>query len=166
MKIRSTRKGAARSKRGPQLPILPSTISIRKRQPRVEVADDPVEPFSPNNEETFSDDIDLSQEPREPTVPSLVPPLVQARSLRVSPSIQVIERLGEATLDPHQECHRALCTLRAQVCGLFDNGFLPMCSGGHICTSSRWCVAVTHRTSCSTKLWKPLASCYLLVRNT
>jgi len=49
-------------------------------------------------------------QPEEPTVP----PLLQARSLRVEPSIQVIECPTEGTLDSNQECYGALCTLRDQ----------------------------------------------------
>jgi hypothetical protein len=83
----------------------------------MEVAEDPVEPFSPNNEDTLFDDIEASQEPREPSIP--LP--VQARSLRASPSIRIV---SEVFLDANQECHRALCTLRAQVCELLDICFL------------------------------------------
>ncbi|KAI0003292.1 hypothetical protein BJV74DRAFT_522612 [Russula compacta] len=54
--------------------------------------------------------------------PSL-PPLVQARKLRASPSIQVVEHSTEATLDFNQECFKALCALRAQYAA--DSGCDP-----------------------------------------
>lgn len=82
----------------------------------MEAVEDPVEPFSPIDGVANFDDIEV--EPEFLEAPSL-PPLVQARRLRASPSIQVVEHSTEATLDSNQECFKALCALRAQVCGFF-----------------------------------------------
>ena len=106
LKIRSTKKasGAPKSKR---VANLAPTISIRKKRPRAETADDPVELFSPRDTEPLFDDI----EP-EPEIPGpSTPPLVQARRRRmVSPSIEVLEEQ-----DPNVACYKALCKLRDQV---------------------------------------------------
>ena len=106
LKVRSTKKasGAPKSKR---VANLAPTISIRKKRPRPEPADDPVEPFSPRDAEPLFDDI----EP-EPEIPGpSTPPLVQARRRRrVSPSIETLEEQ-----DPNVACYKALRALREQV---------------------------------------------------
>lgn len=109
-----------RSKRALQPPILAPTVSIRNKRTRLEAADDPVERFSPDDTEANFDDIEVEPEPREPS-PA---PLVQARKLRASPSIQVVEHPIEGAVDPNQECFVALCVLRTQVWALFIHCFL------------------------------------------
>ena len=86
---------------------------------RLEAADDPVEPFSPDDTEANIDDIEVEPEPREPS-PA---PLVQVRRLRASPSIQVAEHPIESAVDANQECFMALCALRTQVWALFIHCF-------------------------------------------
>ena len=108
-----------RSKRALQPPILAPTISIGNKRTRLEAADDPVEPFSPDDTEANIDDIEVEPEPREPS-PA---PLVQARRLRASPSIQVAEHPIESAVDANQECFMALHALRTQVWALFIHGF-------------------------------------------
>jgi len=120
LKVRSTKKGvgAPKFKRVANLAST-STISVRRKRPRVEAADDPVEPFSPRDTEPVFDDIEPEPEILEPSTP----PLVQARRLRVSPSIQVLEEPRERALDANQECYQALCALRTQVHGLHPYRF-------------------------------------------
>lgn len=119
--IRSTKRGVgARVKKGLQQPILAQMISVRKKRTRLEAAEDPVEPFSPDDTEANLDDIEVEPEPREPSPP----PLVQARRLRASPSIQVVNRPIEDGLDSNQECFKALCALRTQVRALCIRCFL------------------------------------------
>jgi hypothetical protein len=110
--IRSAKKGVgARSKKVLQPSVLSPTISVRKKRTRLEPADDPVEPFPPDDAEANLDDIEFEPEPREPSPP----PRTQARRLRASPSIQVVENPPENALDSNQECFKALCALRTQV---------------------------------------------------
>lgn len=109
LKVRSTKKGAGAPK-SKRVAAHAPTISVRKKRPRVETADDPVEPFSPRDTEPLFDDIEPEPEFQEPSTP----PLLRARRLRASPSIQVFEEAGGQALDTNQECHQALCTLRAQ----------------------------------------------------
>ncbi|KAH8980804.1 hypothetical protein EDB92DRAFT_224457 [Lactarius akahatsu] len=112
LKVRSTKKGvgAPKFKKVAALAST-STISVRRRRPRVEAADDPVEPFSPRDTEPVFDDIEPEAGILEPSTP----PLLQARRLRASPSIQVFEEPPrEWGLDENQECYQALCALRAQ----------------------------------------------------
>jgi hypothetical protein len=113
LKIRSAKKGvgAVRSKKDLQLPSLAPTISTRKKRTRLEAGDDLVESFTPTDTEANFDDIEAGPEPHEPPTP----PLVQARKLRASPSVQFVEHRTEDALDPNQECFRALCVLRNQV---------------------------------------------------
>ena len=75
--------------------------------------DDPVEPISPDTNDSNFDDIEVEPEPQEPHTGTL--PLVQALRLRATPSIQVVEHPTEDTLDPHQKCFKELCALRNKV---------------------------------------------------
>jgi hypothetical protein len=114
LKIRSARRGigAARSKKGLQLPALASTVSTRKHT-RLGAVDDPVEPFSPNTNQANFDDIEVEPEPQESHTSTL--PLVQTSRLRTTPSIQVVEHPTEDASDPYRECFKELCALRAKV---------------------------------------------------
>lgn len=115
LKIRAATRGngAARSKKGPQRPALASTVTTRKKRTQLDGVDDPVETFSPDNDEANFDDIEVESEPREPSTG--IPPLVQASGHRAAPSIQVIEHQTEDTLEPYQECFKELCDLRDKV---------------------------------------------------
>ena len=89
-----------------------SAVTVRRKRPRVEPADDPFEPSPPRDFEPVFDDIEPEPEILRPSTP----PLVQARRRRASPSPQVVEDTrGEQALDANQECYKALCTLRAKV---------------------------------------------------
>jgi hypothetical protein len=117
LRIRSG-DGAARAPRSavkrvavPQYQIPTATVSVKKRR-RAETPDDTIEPFSPDFDPDF-DDIDPEPEP-EPQEPS-VPPLVQARRLRASPTLQVLEHRVEKASDPNKECYQALLELCARV---------------------------------------------------
>jgi hypothetical protein len=91
-----------------------ATVSIRKKRRRAETPDDTIEePFSPGGFDPEFDDIEPEPEP-EPQELS-VPPLVQARRLRASPNIQVLEPPVEKASDPNNECYQALLALCAQV---------------------------------------------------
>ena len=94
LKIRTARRGigAARSKKGLQPPALASTVSTRKKRMLLDAVNDSVEPFSPDTYEADFDDI----EPEPQELPTDALPLVQ-------------------TSDPHEECYRELCALRAKV---------------------------------------------------
>ncbi|KAI0303432.1 hypothetical protein B0F90DRAFT_1710972 [Multifurca ochricompacta] len=96
LKIRCPKNGpgAPRSKKGPQPP---------EEAPAFKPADDPVDPFPANDYEPFFDDIEVEPEPREPSPPLLL----QAQRLRASPGIEDLN-------NTHQQCYKALCTLRAQ----------------------------------------------------
>jgi hypothetical protein len=72
-----------------------------------------VEPFSPDTNEANFDDIVVEPEPQEPHTGTL--PLVQASTLRATPSIQVVEHPTEDASDPHKECYKELCALRDKV---------------------------------------------------
>ncbi|KAI0290458.1 P-loop containing nucleoside triphosphate hydrolase protein [Russula brevipes] len=109
LKIRSSERGigSGRPQRGLQRPISAPLKVMRRTRPRPDVVDDPVEPFPPSDGETNFDDIEA-----EPAGPA-IPPLVQARRLRASPSIQVVEHAD--TLDLNQECLEALRALCVQL---------------------------------------------------
>ena len=113
LKIRTARRGirAARSKKGLQPPALASTVSTtRKKRARLDTVNDPVEPFSPDTYEADFDDI----EPEPQELPTASLPLVQAS-------------------DPHEECYRELCALRAKVWALY-------------CTSAAFYVLISYRS--------------------
>ncbi|KAH9053886.1 hypothetical protein EDB87DRAFT_1704563 [Lactarius vividus] len=112
LKVRSTKKGAGAPKFKKVAAFTStSTISVRRKRLRVEAVDDPVEPFSPRDSEPVFDDIEPEAGILEPSTP----PLLQARRLRASPSIQVFEEPPkERGLDENQECYQALCALRTQ----------------------------------------------------
>jgi hypothetical protein len=75
--------------------------------------DDALEPFSPGGIDPNFDDIEPEPEPA--LTESSIPPLLQARGLRASPSIQVIESHVTGASDPNKQCYDALCALRKQV---------------------------------------------------
>lgn len=123
--IRSGKRavGAPRSKKAPQYPVHSPMISTKRKRTRTQTPDDTIGTFSPIDDYPNFDDIETEPEPvsvsvlepvpeHQPDEP-ILPPLLQARRLRVEPSIQAIECPTE---DLNQECFRALCTLRDQVC--------------------------------------------------
>jgi hypothetical protein len=124
LKIRFAKRGigAARSKKGLQPLALASTISTRKKRARLQAVDDPVEPFSPDINDTNFDDIDVELEPQEPHTDTLL--LVQAPRLRSAPSIQVVEDPTEDASDLNEECYKELYALRDKVLALFIRWFL------------------------------------------
>ena len=153
--------GAPRSRKGvrPQVRILAPTISIRKKRTRTKTPDDALESFTPNDsDDNFDfDDIEPEQEqgpwlgpdPQELSVP----PLVQARMLRASPSIQVVEHPVEDTsVSVYKECCDELEALCIQV----GSSRLPLSARScHIYLSSRAIATASRRISSVTKPWKP-----------
>lgn len=150
---------APRSRKGvqPQVRILAPTISIRKKRTRTKTPDDALESFTPNDSDDNFDFDDIEPEPEpwlrlDPQELS-VPPLVQARMLRASPSIQVVERPVEDTsVAAYKECFDELEALCTQV----GSSRLPLSARScHIYLSSRGIATASRRISSVTKPWKP-----------
>ena len=162
MKIRSgsgkKAAGAPRSRKGvqPQVRILAPAIPIRKKRTQTKTPDDAIESFTPNDsDDNFDfDDIEPEQE-QEPWLgldpqELSVPPLVQARMLRASPSIQVVEHPVEDTSVAYKECFDELETLCTQV----GSSRLPLSARScHIYLSSRRIATASRRISSVTQPW-------------
>jgi hypothetical protein len=155
--------GAPRSRKGvqPQVRITPPTISIRKKYTRMKTPDDALESFTPNDSDDNFDFDDIEPEPeQEPWLDPQelsVPPLVQARMLRASPSIQVVEHPVEDSI--HKKCLDELDALCIQV----GSSRLPPARPCHIYLSSRGIAAASRGISSVTQPWNSLASSCLAV---
>ena len=151
--------GAQRSKKALQYPIHAPMVSNRKKRTRTQTPDDTVESFSPIDDDPNFDDIEpelesvsmsvLEPVPERQPEESTLPPLLQARELRVEPSIQVIERPTGDTLDSNQECFRELCALRDQVRWFLTPA--PSQHSAHVLVSSQRNAAATRTRSSQTK---------------
>ena len=165
MRIRSGKKtvGGPRSKKALEYPIYSPNVSTRKKRTRTQTPDDTVGSFSPIVDDPYFDDIEPELEPEslpvlepvpehQPEEPTL-PPLSQARRLRMEPSIQVIEPPIEDTSDSNEACFRALCTLCEQA-RWFLTSAASQCSV-HALLSSQSNAAATGTRSSWTKHFKP-----------
>lgn len=114
LKIRTARRGinATRYRKALQPPTLPSTVLTKKMRPRLDAVDDPVEPFSPDTNESNFDDLEVDPVPQEPHTGTLP---VQVSRLVAAPSIQFVEHPTEDTSGFHRKCLNELRALRNKV---------------------------------------------------